>query len=158
MAFITIRLIRSPGVVSGVISFLTGLPSHAEALTPEGTWLGAHAGSGIQERDYDYIEPVWERRYAIPCTDAQLAAMMAWGRSKIGVANYDYWDVIGIAIHDRKMHHLGDYDCSEFVTVMLALQGIELFNIEIELAYLVTPRDIHLSPVLRGKLLPGSIG
>ena len=159
MAFITIRFIKNSGLVSAAVAFLTdSLWSHCEIGTPEGTWLGAHAGIGVQELPADWATPVRDYRYAVPCTDAQLAAMLAWGRSKVGVVDYDYSDIFGILIHDRKIYHSGEMDCSEFVTVMLELNGLEVMNCKPEFAYMITPRDLHLSKVLRGHLLPGAIG
>jgi hypothetical protein len=159
MASITIRFIKNTGLVSAAVAFLTdSLWSHCEVGTPEGTWLGAHAGMGVQELPANWATPVRDYRYAVPCTDAQLAAMLAWGRSKIGVTDYDYSDIFGILIHNRKIHHLGDDDCSEFVYTMTALNGLPMLNCAVEFAYLVTPRDLHLSGRLRGHLLPGAIG
>jgi hypothetical protein len=159
MAYLTIRFIKNKGLVSDAIAWWqNSLWSHVEVGTPEGTWLGAHAGAGVQELSANWASPIRDYRYVVPCSDSQLAAMLAWGRSKIGVVGYDYEDILGLAVHDRKMHRQNDADCSEFVYTMTEVGGLGMLNVGVQYAYLVTPEILHTSKDLRGRLLPGAIG
>lgn len=152
MPNLTVRFIRGTGVVSDSIARLTGsLFSHVEFGTPEGTWIGAHIGGGIQERPADYCKPKLEYIYDIPCTQAQLTDHLAWMRSQIGT-KYDVLDIVGLAVQARSLHRPHQYICSEFYAKgMLRLFGARKFlNVEEEWAYRITPETGHLSPLLVG--------
>lgn len=150
MAHLGFRFINSSDLIGKGIDWVTNsLWDHVEIQTPEGTYIGAHAGSGIQERPADYCKPTRERRYAIPCTDEQLATILASARKDIGIP-YDYLDILGLLFHDRKLHADSREICSEW-TIQKAMDGaIWMLNVQREFTHLVTPEMLHLSPLLRG--------
>lgn len=152
MAFVIIRFINADDFVSRAIDFVTfSLWDHTEFGTPEGTWIGAHANGGVQERSAYYCRPTREARYAIPCTDEQLVALMTWLRTKIG-EEYNFSDIVGLLLRNRK---LGENDhrtiCSQLVIAGCSVIGKYLLNIEPEYDYEATPEMVHLSPVFIGR-------
>ncbi len=149
---ITIRFIRTPGFVASAICFWTNsLFDHVEFGTPEGTWIGAHANSGIQERPANYCQPTREYVYEIPCAQLELDELLRWARLMIGTP-YDYEDIAGMFLHNRMLNHPGRDICSEFVYLGLAHVGIRALNVLPDYAYLVTPEMLHLAPILIGNL------
>ncbi len=149
---ITIRFIRTPGFVTSAICFVTNsLFDHVEFGTPEGTWIGAHAASGIQERPANYCQPTREYVYEIPCTQRELDELLRWARQMIGTP-YDYEDIAGLLFHNRMLNHPGRDICSEFVYLGLCHIGIRALNVLPDYAYLVTPEMLHLAPMLIGHL------
>ena len=152
MAAIRVRFIKGTGFVSNSIARLTGsLFSHVEFGTPEGTWIGAHLGGGVQERAADYCKPTLEYVYDVPCTDAQLADHLHWMRAQVG-SKYDVTDIVGLALQVRKLHRMHEYICSEFYARgMLRIFGARRFlNVQDVWAYRITPESGHLSPLLVG--------
>lgn len=156
MASLIVRVVKSPGLIAdGIAFYMDSLWDHVEFGTPEETWLGAHAGSGVQERFAAYMIPVRERRYALPVTDAQLAQVMSWGRSKIGTP-YNYEDIVGLFLHDRSMslEPNGREICSMFVTEgLLSVFPDDLLNVVPQYTPLITPETLHLSPIFRGRCI-----
>lgn len=151
MAHIVIRFINGSDLIGKGIDWVTNsLWDHVEIQTPEGTYIGAHAGGGIQERPADYCTPTRERRYAIPCTDEQLATILASARKDIGVP-YDFLDIAGLLFHNRKLHHDSREICSEFVYQKAWVGGILMLNALPEYSHLITPETLHLSPLLIGR-------
>jgi hypothetical protein len=149
-AFFKIRFINSDGFVSWAIDTVTNsLWDHTEIETETGTWIGAHASGGVEERAADYCKPTRERRYAIPCTDEQLAAIMQYARSKIGT-KYDFEDIAGLLFRTRKLHSKGRNICSAFVLMSAFAGQLFMLNIEPGYEYLCTPENLHLSPLLIG--------
>jgi len=150
MADFRIRFINSPGFVSEAIDWVTfSLWDHAEIETETGTYIGAHAGTGVQERPADYCVPTRERRYAIPVTDDELAKIMAFARSKIGTP-YNYVDIAGLFLH----HDLTSPNreiCSMFVFESALAGGVQMLNVLPGYTNLVTPETLHLSPLLIGR-------
>jgi uncharacterized protein YycO len=150
MAHLGMRFINGSGFIAHAIDWTTNsLFDHAELLTPEGTYIGAHAGSGIQERPADYCKPTREKRYAIPCTDEQLAKAMTYARSKIGEP-YNYQDILGLFLHNRRIDGKGRSICSTFVFDAAWIAGIMMLNCTPGYSYLITPETLHLSPLLIG--------
>lgn len=150
MAHLGIRFINSSDLIGKGIDWVTNsLWDHVEIQTPEGTYIGAHAGSGIQERPADYCKPTRERRYAIPCTDEQLAKILASARADIGIP-YDYTDIVGLLLHDRGIRSDTREICSEFVCQVALDGGIAMLNVQREFCHLITPETLHLSPLLIG--------
>ena len=147
MAVIQLRFINGTGFVSNAIDWVTNsLWSHVEFITPDG-YLGAHAGSGIQLRPLDYCRPTRERRYAIPCTEAQRESILADATKDIGMP-YDLLDCVGLALHNRNLTSLNKEICSEWVYRKLWNQNILMLNCVEGFAHLITPEAIHLSPLL----------
>jgi hypothetical protein len=151
---VIVRFIDSRGFVGGSISRLTGsLFSHTEFGTPDGTWIGAHAGSGIQERPAGYCNPKREYVYEIPCTEAQEKALFTWAWSKIGT-KYNYADIAGLLFQARGMTSPSRMICSEFVTegLLRTFGAAKVLNVLEQWDYRITPETLHLSPIFVGKL------
>jgi hypothetical protein len=149
MASLIIRFVTQGGFVSEAIRVVTFSEfSHAEIGTPSGTWIGAHDIGGVQERPADYYVATFERRYAVPMTDEQYAAAMAYARSKIGT-KYDFEDILGLLIH-KDITSKGSEICSMFVFQTLLAAGIQSLNVLGEYSNLVTPDTLHLSPIFIG--------
>lgn len=152
---IRVRFIRGNGFVSDAIARLTGsLFSHVEFGTPEGTWIGAHIGGGIQERPADYCKPRLEYVYEIPCTPEQQADALAWMRSRIGT-KYNVTDIAGLALQMRSLRNPHQYICSQFCCegLLRFFGAAAVLNVLPEWAYRVTPEMLHLSPIFVGRLI-----
>lgn len=155
MASIIVRFIKTAGFVTEAIAFVTNsLFDHVEFGTAEGTWIGAHAGSGIEERPANYCSPTREYVYELPCTDDQYQQWLKWVRSKVGTP-YDYADIAGLLIHDRSLHNSERAICSEF-----SFDGLDqpflfrgkVLNVLPARSFLITPETLHLSPIFWGHL------
>jgi len=146
-----IRFITQSGFVSSAIRLVTFSEfSHAEIVSEDGSsYIGAHDDGGVQERPANYCTPSFERRYAIPVTDEQLAKGMTYARSKIGTP-YDFLDIAGLLFH-KDEHTDGRVICSWFVFDVLSEMGIQPLNVLIDHGNLVTPDTLHLSPIFIGK-------
>lgn len=158
MKYLIVRVINSSGFVSEAIDKLTNsLWDHAEIGDGDGTrenvtaWIGAHDDGGVQSRPLNYCTPTRERRYAVPVTDGQWEKILTSARCKIGTG-YDFWDIVGLALHDRKIHDNHRFICSAFVTWAAEQGGEEtmLLNVEPGFEYLITPEAVHLSRLLIG--------
>jgi hypothetical protein len=112
----------------------------------EGGYLGAHAGKGIQFRPLNYCTPTREKRYKVPCTDAQFEAFVVNAFAKIGTP-YNYEDIAGLLFHNRKLTPESREICSEFGFEQFARAAVWMLNSEIDYAPLVTPEMLHLSPL-----------
>lgn len=150
MAEFKLRFINSPGFISEAIDLVTNsLWDHTEIQTESGSYIGAHASGGVEERPADYCTPTRERRYAIPCTDEQLATMMKYARSKIGT-KYDFEDIAGLLFRDRKLHTEGRAICSAFVLMTAFSGSLFMLNVGPGWEFLISPETLHLSPLLIG--------
>jgi len=152
MAWLTIRFINEPGIISRLITWTTdSLFCHTEGLGRDGqSWVGAHAGTGVQSRPHDWCKPTFERRYSIPVTNEQYEAAMRFMDSKIGCP-YDYEDIVGLALHSRIGVSDHEIICSAFMLLWLRAGGLEPLNVLPDWAYLVTPETLHLSPIFIGR-------
>jgi uncharacterized protein YycO len=150
MADFRIRFIAEKGFVSWAIRQTTFSEfSHVELLSEDGlSWIGAHAGLGVQARTLNYCTPSFERRYSIPVDQEQLNAGMAYARSKIGTP-YNYADIAGLLFH-RNISTKGRSICSQFVFDTFVVMGIEPLNTLLGYDFRVTPDILHLSPILIG--------
>jgi hypothetical protein len=149
---LTIRFINERGIVSRLIDWQTdSLVCHTEGLSRDGqSWVGAHAGTGVQSRAHDWCKPTFERRYVIPVTAGQYEDAMRFMDSKIGCP-YDYKDIVGLALHKRMGASDHEIICSAFMLLWLQSAGLEPLNVLEPFAYLVTPETLHLSPLLIGR-------
>ena len=146
------RFIASPGFTGWYIRHWTGsLFQHFEFGTQKGTWIGAHIGSGIQERPANYCNPTLSYVYEIPCTQQEEDFAEAWMRSKIGT-KYNVRDIIGLAIQKRTLTSLHELICSQF-----GIDGLLIFfgpkralNVLPDWTYRITPEVLHLSPIWTG--------
>ena len=139
--------------MSASIRKLTGsLFSHVEFGTPEGTWIGAHIGGGIQERAANYCSPVREYVYDIPASMAQAQQCSAWMRSKIGT-KYNTLDIAGLMLQARSLRSPQRYICSQFCTegLLQTYGASKVLNVLGSWAYRITPETLHLSPIFVGR-------
>lgn len=153
-SYIRIRFIASRGAVGWAIRKVTGsLFEHVEFGTPEGTWIGAHAVGGVQERPADYCTTTLEYVYDIPCTEEQQAELLAWARSQIGT-KYDFTDIVGLLIQNRSLRSPHRYICSRFCTrgLLQIFGAMRVLNVLEAWDYRITPETLHLSPILVGHL------
>jgi hypothetical protein len=153
MPCIRVRFIAQGTFVSAAIRKITGsLFSHVEFGTPEGTWIGAHLGGGIEERPADYCSPAREYVYEIPCTEEVEADALKWMRAKIGT-KYNTLDILGLMLHTRSLTGPGQYICSQFVTegLLNTFGAPRVMNTLALWTYLVTPEMLHLSPIFVGR-------
>ncbi len=151
MASLILRFLSSDGFIGHAIDVVTNsLWSHVEIGTPEGTWIGAHADGGVQERAANYCTPVRERQYTIPMSDDQQRAILQFARAKVGT-DYNFADIAGLLFHSRILNTPERFICSQFAMECFAAGGIWLLNVLPQYAYLVTPETLHLSPLLMGR-------
>jgi hypothetical protein len=150
MALFRIRFITESGFVSWAIRSATFSEfSHAEIISEDQqSYIGARSDGGVQIRPLDYCKPTFERRYAIPCTDEQLANIMASARADIGKP-YSYEDIGGLLFHKNLPTH-GGFMCSMWTYLKATTGPIWMLNVLPGYANLVTPDYLHLSPLLRG--------
>lgn len=150
---IRVRFVANDTFVSKAIRRLTGsLFSHVEFGTPQGTWIGALAGSGIQERPADYCRPSLAYVYEIPCTQAQQHLALKRMRARIGT-KYNYSDIVGLLFQARRMTSPSRLICSQFCTegLLYVFGAQRVLNVQPEWAYRITPETLHLSPVFVGR-------
>lgn len=152
MKNLTIRFIDGKDIVSKLITWTTdSLWCHTEALSRDGhSWIGAHAGTGVQARPLDWTVPARERRYEIPVFDAQFDAAHKFLESREGT-KYDYMDIVGLAIHKRTGLSEHEIICSALMTQFLQVACIQPLNVLPNFDNLVTPETLHLSPVFLGR-------
>ena len=149
---IAIRFINSAdSFVGRMIDLATfSLIDHVEFGTRDNTWIGAHHGTGVQERAFGYCIPTLDWRYDLPCTDKQYEGVIADSRALIGT-RYDDLGILGLLVHDRSIYAQHRVICSQFVTDRLQARGIELLNVLPEFTHLITPEVVHLSPLFIGR-------
>jgi hypothetical protein len=151
MPYLETRFIFDSDLVSRLIGWQTdSLWCHTEGLSRDGkSWVGAHAGSGVQARPLDYCKPLRERRYRVPVTEEQYERAMKFQESKIGTP-YNLIDIIGLALHKRIGASEHEMICSAFEIERYMYAGIYPLNCLEGFAYLVTPETLHLSPIFIG--------
>jgi hypothetical protein len=148
MKHLVVRFICSADLVSKLITWTTdSLWCHTEALSRDGkSWIGAHAGTGVQARPLDWAQTTREAVYAVPVVDECYERAMAFLEAKIGTP-YNYQDIVGLALHAR----IGASDhriiCSALMAEFLMEADLQPLNCLEEFAYLVTPETLHLSPI-----------
>jgi len=155
MPCVRVRFVTTDGFISKAIRWVTNsIFSHVEFGTPEGTWIGAHTGDGIQERSANYSKATREYVYEIPCTQAQQDEHLGRLRAAIGT-KYDNWDIVGLLLHNRKLHTKNADICSQFATgeLLVTFTSYKVLNVLPGFEYLVTPEMLHLSPIFVGNLV-----
>lgn len=142
---ITIRFVTGHDAVSeGIRRFCYGFwATHAEALMPDGTLLGAHADGGVQARAHDYDAGSFTRDMfvQIPATPEQADSFHAFMRSQIG-KSYDFIAIASIVI-ERDWQDTDRWFCSELVAAALSHCGIFPPQLATEFNR-ITPRDLLL--------------
>ncbi len=125
-------------------------PSHVEAITPEGTYLGAHYDGGVAERQpgYDKAWVALELVVKLDATPEQDAAFYSFLHSKIGEP-YDWQSILGFLAPGH--HHEFDHViCSALQT--LALRSCGWFAAPLAApAHLISPRDLLI--ILSGRVV-----
>ena len=150
MPDLKIRFITESDFVSRAIRWVTFSDfSHVEIELPDGTFLGAHAGAGVQIRPANYCHPTFERRYAIPLSPAHYDEAMLCARGAIGT-RYNYADVCGLFFH-RNITVKGRMICSQFVFNVLYAGGVKALNVLPQYDFRVTPDILHLAPIFIGR-------
>lgn len=150
--YLVIRFIYEPGIVSSLIDWETNsLWCHTEALSRDGkSWIGAHAGRGVQARPLNWCKPTRERRYALPVTPEQYQKAMEWLEAKQGEP-YNYEDIVGLLFHIRVGVSKHEVICSALMTLWLMKSVVWWpMNVLEGYANLVTPETLHESKVLMG--------
>jgi hypothetical protein len=157
---IVLRFINEADLVSRLIDWTTrSIFCHVEALSRDGShWIGAHARTGVEARPLDWVRPSLERRYALPVPPAAYEQAMAWLESKLGTP-YDYADIAGLALGERRFEDTRAVDCSALMMGFLQQAGYQPLNCLENFDYLVTPETLHLSPIFMNRLVAtASIG
>lgn len=153
MPKVIIRFSSTYGPISHAINFFTDSEwSHVDIGTDKGTWIGAHAGSGVQERPTDYCTPTRSHTYELDYPQPTYDLIMGHAEKSIGTP-YNYVDILGLFIHDRDMTSKGRVECAMFVFDCFAAGGVRLLNVQPEWSYKVIPETLHLSSKLIGKLV-----
>ncbi len=155
MGKIRVRFIKSRTLLGIGIAWWTGsLFDHVEFGTPAGTWIGAHAGSGVQERAANYCKPCREYDYEIVCGAEQERELLRWARGKIGT-KYNMRDILGLAIQARGLTSPSRMICSQFVVdgLIHTLGAARVLNVLPAWTYRITPEAAHLSPIFYGCLV-----
>lgn len=148
MAYFKIRFITEPDWISGAIRTVTDSQwSHVEIVLPDG-YLGAHYPSGVQIRPLGYCQPLRERRYQIPVSDAALGQMLAFAHAQVGKP-YDTEDIFGILLQ-KNWENQSAWICSELVAATAEAGGLFMLNVQPEYTHKITPEMLHLSPYLIG--------
>jgi len=129
-------------------------PSHVEAETPDGFWLGAHQDGGVEERDkgYDYadvaVDPKTGRRreffLTLPATADQHDAFYGFLRSRIGEP-YDWKAILGFALPFGHEHTPFEAICSAVIALGLRASPAPWFPFRLAVpAHLIDPPDLLL--------------
>jgi hypothetical protein len=141
---IRLRFVHCHDSISDGIVFDTGgLYSHAECVTPDGKYLGAHADGGVQARPSDYDKGQFDRELFVdlPADDAMTAAFYAYAEKHIGQP-YDFGAIFGFVLHLND-HDKGKVICSALMT--LCLRACGWFATPLSLpAHQISPRDLLL--------------
>lgn len=148
---ITIRFVTcADKISSGIRRFEYGFwASHAEALMPDGTLLGAHADGGVMARDHDYDKGKFTREMyvSIPTDPAMTDGFHNFLRKQVGKP-YDFLAIAGLAAQ-RDWQEPDSWFCSELCAAALADCGYFPQHLATEFTH-VTPRDLLL--ILSGRL------
>ena len=153
---IKIRFVKSKGWESDAIVALekTAMPftpSHVEAVTPDGFYLGAHFKDGTQKRPSNYDAGQFEHELflTLDATDEQTDKFYAILNEHIGEP-YDWKAILGFIIphHEHIPNHA---ICSALIT--LAFRGCNWFSYPLAAPFhLIDPRDLLLMISCRVKI------
>ena len=142
---IQLRFVTGAAVGSDLIRLYEDFPfSHVEAVTPEGTYLGALAVGGVQARPSDYDRGTATSEKFVTLIDAttdQGDKFYSYLKAKIGTP-YDYEAIVGFAAR-ANLHQPGHVICSALQT--LALRACGYFPTRLAVpAHEISPRDLGL--------------
>jgi len=146
MSAFKIRYVNGTGIIAVGINWVTNsLWDHVEIDSGTG-WIGAHAGTGIQNRPYDYCVPTRERRYSLACSQKQIDTILASAFKDVGTG-YNYLDILGLMFKNRKLDTQGREICSQWVCSKAYEGAIYMLNCQPGYMQLITPETLHLSPL-----------
>jgi hypothetical protein len=142
---IRLRFVTQGDLVSRGIRFAEDFAfSHVEAVTPTGTYLGAHADGGVLDRPNDYDKGKFTAEKFVTLTDAAPgadAAFYAYLNSKLNEP-YDYKAIFGF-VSRLDLHTTGTVICSALQT--LALRTCTYFPFPLAVrAHETSPRDLGM--------------
>lgn len=143
---IRLRFVSGRDAASLAIRARENFPfSHAEAVTPQGRYLGAHASGGVAAREPGYDAAWLERELFVDlpaAAPAQPEAFYAFLERHVGEP-YDFESILGFLIPGVALHEAQHVICSAFVT--LALRQCGWFAAPLaEPAHKISPRDLLL--------------
>lgn len=153
---ITIRFVTGADIVSdGIRKFEFGYwATHAEAVMPDGTLLGAHAKGGVMARQHDYDNGQFTRELyvSMPATAAETDAFHAFLRAQLGKP-YDFKAIEAFAaspiVGARDWQTPDAWFCSELQAAALCYCGLFPPHLADEFNH-ITPRDLLL--IVSGRL------
>ena len=125
---IVLRFVQGTSVESRLIvaqekTSMPFAPSHVEALTPDGFYLGSHISGGVEKRPigYDKNEIADELILPLIGTDAMAPAFYAFLEKHIGEP-YDWEAILGFLIPEH-FHIANHVICSALITLGLRNPG-----------------------------------
>jgi hypothetical protein len=152
---IIIRFVRSIGLSSdGIVALektaMPFTPSHVEAVTPDGFYLGAHFEGGTMKRpkNYDAGQFSHELFLTLDATDVQGRGFYGFLNGHIGEP-YDWEAILGFLLPEHE--HIPNHAiCSALVS--LALRACNWFASPLAApAHLIDPRDLLL--IISGRMV-----
>jgi hypothetical protein len=147
---IRLRFVHGRDPESDAIIFDTGgLFSHVECVTPDGKYLGAHSGTGVQARPSDYDRGTFDRELFVdlPADAAMTAAFYAYAGKHVGEP-YDFAAILGFAFRLNE-HDKGKVICSALMTLCLRACGYFATPLA-QPAHQISPRDLLL--IISGRM------
>ena len=122
---IRLRFVTCHDAISAAIRFAEyGFwASHAEAVMPDGTLLGAHYDGGVQARPAGYDQAIMLRQQVaeIPCAEAMAQRFHGFLRAQLGKP-YDV-EAIGALVARRDWREPDSWFCSELIAAALETCG-----------------------------------
>jgi hypothetical protein len=143
---ITLRFVSHPGLFNLACRIAQyGAPyTHCDALTPEGTYLGALLLGGVQERQKDYDAGKFAQEIFIHLKSSvnQESAFFSFLRSQVGKP-YDPISILYFfgLFSSRNWHDPTAWNCSEYIAEGLEVCGLLPEN-QIIPSCRITPRDL----------------
>ncbi len=139
--FVTCTDAVSAGIRCGEYGFWA---SHAEAVLPDGSLLGAHYDGGVQARPKGYDASIMKREeiVSLPCPAATEAAFLDFLRAQLGKP-YDI-EAIAALVTGRDWRAPDSWFCSELISAALEDCGY-LLPLAADVSK-ITPRDLLLIP------------
>jgi hypothetical protein len=119
--------------------------SHAEAVTPDGLYLGAHAQGGVEARKPGYDADYLAKDLLVDLGETapgQAEAFYAFLNRHIG-ESYDFGAIFDFAIPGIEVHEARHVICSAFMTLGLRQCGFFATPLS-EPAHRISPRDLLL--------------
>ena len=146
---IILRFVHHPGIGSGAIDWQSiGHFSHVEALTPQRTYIGAHADVGVAAlpMDYDAGKFDRERHLLLPADDAASAKFYHYLNAVVGEP-YDFGAIAGFVSH-FDIHQKHRVICSALQTLAARWCGFLPVPLPVP-AHDISPRDLELGLMMR---------